>query len=127
MIIKIVVVAIISVFVSCSLKKYNPEFSVLVSVTGGVIIFLLCADEIAKIITYFSEIYNLINIDNEYFILIFKIIGVGYITEFTADIADDFGNKSISSRVILGGKIVICGMSIPVIKSMLALLLSFLS
>ncbi|MBQ8425197.1 MAG: stage III sporulation protein AD, partial [Clostridia bacterium] len=71
--------------------------------------------------------YNLINFDYEYFSLILKIIGVGYITEFTADIADDFGNKTISSKVILGGKIVICAMSIPVIKSLLSLLLSLLS
>ena len=127
MIIKIIVIAFISIFISSSIKKYSPEFSNLINVTGGVIIFLICIDEIAKIITYFSEIYNLIEIDNEFFTLIFKIIGVGYITEFTADIAEDFGNKAISSRVILGGKIVICGMALPVIKSLLALLLSFLS
>lgn len=127
MIIKIAVIALISIFISSLLKKYNSEFSELVSIAGGVIIFLLCVDEVSKIIKYFTEMYNLINFDKEYFALIFKIIGVGYITEFTADIAEDFGNKMVASKVILGGKIVICGMSIPVIKSLLSLLLSFLS
>ena len=127
MIIKVIIIAFVSIFLSSSLKKFNPEFSNLINVTGGVIIFLICIDEIAKIIDYFNEIYNLINIDNVFFKLIFKIIGVGYITEFTADIAEDFGNKTISSRVILGGKIVICGMALPVIKSLLTLLLSFLA
>ena len=74
MIIKIIVIAFISIFISSSIKKYSPEFSNLINVTGGVIIFLICIDEIAKIITYFSEIYNLIEIDNEFFTLIFKII-----------------------------------------------------
>lgn len=126
MIIKIIVISLISVFISSMLKKYNQEFSTLVSVTGGVIIFLLCVDEIAKIISYFTEIYNLVQIDNEYFSLILKIIGIGYITEFTADIAEDFDNKIVASRVIIGGKIVICGMSLPVIKALINLLLSFL-
>lgn len=127
MIVKIAIIALISIFVSQTLKKYNGDFGELASIAGGVIIFLLCIDELSKIITYFTELYNLINFDKEYFTLIFKIIGVGYITEFTADIAEDFGNKAIASKVILGGKIVICGMSIPVIKSLLSLLISFLS
>lgn len=127
MIVKIAIIALISIFISASLKKYNNDFGEFVSIAGGVIIFLICIDEMADIINYFTEIYNLVNFDKEYFTLIFKIIGVGYITEFTADIAEDFGNKLISSKIILGGKIVICGMSIPVIKSLLSILLSLLS
>ena len=126
MIVKITAIALITIFISSSLKSYNKDFSSFVSIAGGVIIFLFCVDEITNIISYFVEMYELVNFDYEYFSLIFKIIGVGYITEFTADIAEDFGNKTVSSRVVLGGKIIICGMSIPVIKSLLALLSSFL-
>ena len=126
MIVKIAIIALISIFISSSLKNYNKDFSSFVSIAGGIIIFLLCLDELKVVIEYLTEIYNLVNFDYEYFSLIFKIIGVGYIAEFTADIAEDFGNKAISSKVILGGKIVICGMAIPVIKSLLSLLLSLL-
>ena len=127
MIIKIAIIALISIFISSALKNYNAQLSNFVSIAGGIIIFLLCVDEFSEILSYFLELHNLTNIDYEYFSLVFKIIGVGYITEFTADIADDFGNKTIASKVILGGKIVICGMAIPVIKSLLTLLFSFLS
>ena len=127
MIVKIAIIALISIFISSSLKSYNKDFSSFVSIAGGVIIFLLCLDELSNILNYFSEIYEIVNFDYEYLSLIIKIIGVGYIAEFTADIAEDFGNKAISSKVILGGKIVICGMAIPVIKSLLSLLLSLLS
>jgi len=124
MIVKIAIIALISIFISSSLKNYSKDFSIFVNITGGILIFLLCIDELTNIILYFSEMYNLINIDSRYLTFVLKIIGVGYITEFTADIAEDFGNKSISSKVILGGKIIICGMSIPIIKDLLSLLLS---
>ena len=127
MIIKIAIIALISIFISSAIKNYNVELSHFVSIAGGVLIFLFCVDELTTILTYFLELHNLTNIDYEYFSLVFKIIGVGYITEFTADIAEDFGNKIVASKVILGGKIVICGMAIPVIKSLLTLLFSFLS
>lgn len=127
MILKIVIVAIICVFVSAILKNYNAEFSNIVSVCGGIIIFLLCIDELTEIISYFTEIYNLTNLNFDFLSVVLKIIGVGYITEFASDLAEDFGNRTISSKVLLGGKIVICGMTLPIIRKLLSILLAFLS
>lgn len=127
MILKIVIVAIICVFVSSCVKPYNAEIANLVSVCGGVIIFLLCIDELKEIIGYITEIANISNINFDFLSIVLKILGVGYVTEFASDIAEDFGNKTLSSKVLLGGKIVICGMTLPIIKKLLSLLLSFLS
>lgn len=127
MILKIVIIAIICIFISSTLKKYNQEFSSIVSVCGGVIIFLLCIDEVQEILNYFISFYDLTNLNFDFMSSLMKVIGVGYITEFTADIAEDFGNKVISSKVLLGGKIVICGMTLPIIKKLLSVLLSLLS
>ena len=127
MIVKIVFIAIICIFISAAIKRYNSEISSIVSVCGGVIIFLLCLDELSKIINYFKEIYSFTDLDFDFLTLIFKVLGVGYITEFSADIAEDFGNSVIASKILLGGKIVICGMTLPIIKKLISILLSFLS
>ena len=127
MILKIVIIALICVFVSSCVKPYNSEISTLVSVCGGVLIFLLCVDELKNIVQFLFEIANLSNINLDFLSAVLKILGVGYITEFASDIAEDFGNKTMSSKVLLGGKIVICGMTLPIIKGLLTLLLSFLS
>lgn len=125
--IKIVIIAIICIFISSCLKTYNAEVSNIVSICGGIIIFLLCVDELKEIIIYFTNLYSLSNINFDFIPIILKIIGVGYLTEFTADIAEDFNNKIIASKVILGGKVTICIMSLPILKELLALLLSLLS
>ena len=127
MIIKIVFIAIICIFTSSLLKKYNPDFSSIISVCGGVIIFLISIDELAVILNSFKDIYNYTNLNFDFLKIIFKIIGIGYVTEFTADIAEDFGNSSLASKVVLGGKIVICGMALPIVKDLLSVLFSFLS
>lgn len=126
MIIKIVITLLICVFVSSCLKPYNAEISNLVSVCGGVIIFLLCVDELNNIVEYLMEIAHLSNLNFDFVSIILKILGVGYVTEFASDIAEDFGNKSLSSKVLLGGKIVICGMTLPIIKKLLSMLFSLL-
>ncbi len=127
MIIKIVLIAIVCVFLASCLKSYSNEFANFVSVAGGVLIFLLCIDELKIIISYMRDLYEYTNLSFDFFEVVLKIIGIGYITEFTAEIAEDFGNKNISSKVLLGGKIVICGMAIPIIKKLLTVLLSLLS
>ena len=126
MILKIIFIAIICIFSSSILKKYNPEISSLVSVSGGVIIFLLCLEELKNVLDFFTEIYSLTNISFDFITIILKALGVGYLTEFAADIAEDFGNKIIASKVLLGGKIVLCGITLPVISKLLNLLFSLL-
>ena len=126
MIVKIIIVSLVTVILSASIKKYNQEIGNYISVTGGIIVFILCAGEISELISSLTEIYEIAGNGEEYVKLVFKIIGIGYIVEFTADIAEDFGDKVISSRVILGGKLIICGMAIPVIKKLLFLVSSML-
>ena len=127
MIIKIVTIAIICIFITSVLKNYNREFSTIISICGGVIIFLLLVDELENVLEYFFNLYDMTGMNFDFLSTILKIIGVGYVVEFTADIAEDFDNKTIASKVILGGKIVICGMMLPIIKNMLSLLLSLFS
>ena len=127
MILKVLCIAIISIFLSSMLKQVKPEFSTIINVCGGVLIFVLCIDELTKIINYFSEIYALTNVGFDFFPIVVKIIGVGYVTEFASDIAEDFGNQVISSKVLLGGKLAICSLTLPIIKKLLSMWLSFLS
>ena len=125
--VKIVIIAIICIFISSCIKTHNAEISNIVSICGGVIIFLLCVDKLKEILVYFTQLNSLTNINFDFIPLVMKIIGVGYLTEFTADIAEDFNNKTIASKVIFGGKVTICIMSLPVLKELLMLLLSLLS
>lgn len=124
---KIIIIAIICIFLTSTLKSYNNEIATIISVCGGVLIFLLVIDEMKNIFEYFISLYDMTGLNFDFLSVILKIVGIGYIVEFTADIAEDFGNKMIASKVILGGKIVICGMTLPIIKNMLTLLLSLFS
>ena len=55
-----------------------------------------------------------------------KIVGVGYLTEFGAGILNDFGSHSIADKVILGGKITIVVLAIPIIEGLLTMVSGFL-
>lgn len=123
---KIIFISIICIFSSALLKKYNAEFSALISVCGGVLIFIFSVQELNLIFNELKNLYNFTDLNFDFLKTIFKVLAIGYVTEFTADIAEDFGNSVISSKVIFGGKIVICGMTLPIVKELLEILLSLL-
>lgn len=117
MILKIIAIGIVTVFLSLILKQYKPEFSLLVSLCGGLLIFILIIDAANEILDQIILIN--VNSDVNFIEPIIKILGVGYITEFTASLAEDSGNKSIATKVVLGGKIAICLLALPIIKKLI--------
>lgn len=123
--IKIVAISIITVFLSSIVKQKNSEFATIINVCGGVLIFMSVYEMFEEIMNFFIASSDELLIDSSIIRLAIKIIGVGYITEFTADIAEDFGNKNVSSKVVFGGKVIVCGMTLPIIKKLFSLLFSF--
>ena len=123
--IKIVAISIITVFLSSIVKQKNSEFATIINVCGGVLIFMSVYEIFEEIMNFFIASSDELLIDSSIIKLAIKIIGVGYITEFTADIAEDFGNKNVSSKVVFGGKVIVCGMTLPIIKKLFSLLFSF--
>lgn len=123
---KIVILALITIFLSIIIKQKSPEFSVMINVAGGLLILFLCFDYITEIISYYSLLSSNVNIDSSIIKLALKIVCVGFLTEFISSLAQDFGNTAIASKVIFGGKIVICVMTLPVVKELVSLLFSLL-
>lgn len=126
MLLKILGVGFATIIINVLLKQYKPEFSVLSNVCGGLLIYLIVMSEGQKIIEEFVGVLSLSNIKLDVVSPILKVLGIGYITEFTSDIAEDAGNKSVSNKVVLGGKIAICVSALPVIKELINTIFSLI-
>ncbi len=125
MIFKIIGVGICTIVVSIVLKQYKPELSVLVNICGGLVIFMLAIDGVSTLVSEFYSIENLIS-QIEIVKPIMKVLGVGYITEFTANLAEDSGNKSVASKIVLGGKVAICTLALPILKQLINAIISLI-
>ncbi len=122
---KIIIIALITLFLSITIKQKSPEFSVVINVTGGLLILFFCFDYLSEVLSFYSSLGSSVNIDSNIIKIAFKIISVGFLTEFVSDLAVDFGNSSIASKVVFGGKVVICLITLPVVKELISLLFSF--
>ena len=122
---KIIIISLICVFLSLIIKQKSPEFSLVISCAGGVLIISLCFDYLTEIISFYSTLGGGVGIDNDIIKVALKVIGVGILTEFVSELASDFGNNVISSKVVFGGRVVICLIMLPIVRDLVSLLFSF--
>ena len=126
MLLKIIAVGFVTIITSSVIKQYRPDIALLMSICGGLVIVMLSIDSLLGIFDQILSLSNQTKISNQVIKPIIKIVGIGYITEFCANIAEDSGNKTIQSKILLGGKIAICVATIPCITNMLNAILSLL-
>lgn len=125
-IVKIVGVGLVTAVAALLLRSAKPELSFAVTLAGCVIILLFSVDLISETFGIFQEIGEATGIDRSLIKIVVKIIAIGYLVEFAAGIVEDFGSKSVADKLVLAGKVVIFSVSVPIIRSMISLIASFL-
>ncbi len=119
MIFKLVGIAIIGVIVVAMLRTAKPEFAVFATIATGIVMVITMLGALEDVILAFDGIVKKSGIDDGIFTAVLKIIGIGYLTEYSASVATDAGCASIAQKLQFGGKIVIFLMSISIVVALL--------
>lgn len=114
-IIKIAAVGIITAVCAMLLRDTKSELAVLVTVAGGCIILLMVLDSFLGIFAALKNLMERAGIGGQIFSLLIKIIGIGYITDFSAGLVEETGAKSLADKIVLAGKVVIMVLSLPIL------------
>ena len=117
-----VIIAVLAVY----LRQYNKEYAMLVSLTGGIAIFLFIIKKGIKVISFAEDLLKISNINTTDFATLIKILGIAYIIQITSDICRDSGETAIASKVEIAGKIAIVLTVIPLFESVLKILITML-
>ena len=119
MIFKLIGIAVIGVVVVTLLKSSKPEFAVFATIATGVVMVITLLSALRDVIISFDAIVEKSGIDDSVFSLVLKIIGIGYLTEYSLSLATDAGCASIAQKLQFGGKIVIFLMSMSIVASLI--------
>ena len=123
---RIVGVGFITAIAAILLKQTKPELAFAVTVTGIIVILLFVADMLKETLSALDSIAKLTGVENGLVKTLLKIVGIGYLTEFAAGILTDFGSASVADKVILGGKLTVLAVSLPLLYRVLTVLNTFL-
>ncbi len=123
---KILAVALITVFASILVKQTRPEIAMIISIAGSILIIVMIVDSISSVLSSFYGIFQTTGVDTTLLTPLFKIIAIGYITEFGANICLDAGASSVADKVLFAGKLVILLVALPIVTTVINMVVSLL-
>ena len=119
-------IAFITAIAAILLKETKPELAFAVVIAGSIILLLFVFDILKEGMGIFAQISEIAGIDISLVKILLKMVGIGYIVEFSAGILTDFGQNSLADKLIFSGKIIILILAIPIIESVLELIVGLL-
>lgn len=119
--IKIIAIALITVFANILVKQTKPEISMLITIAGSILIIVMSVDALSSVISSFYSIFEYTGVQTTLLSPLFKIIAIGYIAEFGANICIDAGASSIADKILFFAKITILIIALPIINTVIDL------
>lgn len=112
-------ISVIGIILFAVVKKYAPEYSVLVEIGSIVLVIWIAFPYICDVIDFYYEYIGASGVDGDYLKIVVKALGIGLITQFCSDICKDSGEGALASKVELCGKAVMLAMALPIAKAVL--------
>lgn len=121
---KIVIIAIFAVITISLIKQIKSEFAIALSVGVSVVLMLMLFDELFNVVQTFYNLSDKAQIDSGIFTIVIKVVGIGYLAEFTNNVCVDANCKSVGDKVLLASKIAILLCALPIVENLFELLFS---
>lgn len=125
-ILKIGILGIAGVFLALILRKERGEYSAFISLAVCICIFVYILTKVETLLAFIGKLDGWVIVDNRYFALILKMIGITYVAEFAMNICKDAGYSAIAGQIELFAKLSILVVSLPVLGTFLDVLENFL-
>lgn len=123
---KIAAVALITVFAYMIVKQFKPEIALIITLVGSILIIIMTINSLKSVISSFFSIFKTTGVDAELLTPLVKIIAIGYIAEFAANICSDAGAASVGDKILFSAKIIILTISLPIITSVVDMVVALL-
>lgn len=114
-------IAFLTAAAALLVKGTKPELAAVITITGGIILLLIVLEAFQGSLNVLSEIAQMTGLDSVLIRTLLKMVGIGYIVEFSAGILHDFGQGSLADKLIFCGKILILILAIPILENILTL------
>lgn len=116
---RLIGIAIIGAICSLILKSTQSQYAILATIATGIIILVYISQYLTNVILAFQDIITKTGVDDALFSTLLKIVGIGYLVEYTTNLCNDLDCPSIGKKLALGGKVTLFLMALPIVKALI--------
>lgn len=119
---KISLLAILSVVGIAVVRQLKSDMAVPLTIGVAVVIVSMLCDKLFDLVYTFYNFSQEANIDSEAISCVIKVVGIGYLAEFTNNICIDANCKSVGDKVLFASKIAILFCALPMVEKLFSII-----
>lgn len=105
--------------VLCSLfGNFGKEYSVYIKLAAGAAVLSIIVLYISPVTETIYMLYERAGADEQYLTILFKALGICYISQFASDICKDCGENTLAVQAELAGKIALMLLALPLFSTL---------
>ena len=117
--VRIGILGVAGVIIALQFKTVKPEISLYIGFAVCIVIFTFAVNGMMQILSKMEELQKYISGSDSYFALLFKAVGITYISEFCASICKDAGYGAVAGQIEIFGKLTVLFMGMPVLMAVI--------
>lgn len=114
----IIALALIATILCKLMDKYDKIYSVILAIAAAVLVMLAVFTYFIPAVDMIDRLFARSGLDGQYMEILFKALGISYITQFACDICRDNGENAIATQVELAGKIALLLLALPLFQAL---------
>lgn len=123
---RIAILGVVGVLIGIQFKGVRQEYSAYIGLGVSLLIFFYVCEYLGRMKDSVMALGSVLE-EGGYLGILFKIIGITYLSEFCAGLCRDAGYQSIASQVELFGKVTILLVGMPVVLSLVDTITQFMA
>ena len=124
--IKLAGIIVVSLILIIFIRDTKKEFSLLLSIAVGILVFMSVAQEFYSVVETISSLVENSGEISSYISLMLKILGISLLGQVVIDLCRDNGENALATQTEIAIKIVIISMTLPLIETVIKIVTGLL-
>lgn len=120
--VRLFALALCTTVLTLTVRKQTPELGLLLTLSGCVAAAVLIVPWLTDLLSLIGELGEKAGLESEILEPMWKVIGIGLLTQIASSVCTDAGQTSLSKLMELGGGLLALCAAGPLLRAMLALI-----
>lgn len=119
---KAAAIALVTVVLTALLKKQSKELALLLTLAACMLIGVFLVQLAEPLVDFLSKLRNLAGLDKSLMTPLLKTIGIGLLTQISANVCNDAGESAIAKLIEICGGVLALYVALPLLEAVLDLM-----